>query len=302
MKTLLTSLLALMVAMPLAAAAGRYAPATRRMHVGKEFEQFESIYLYDNDARFYDVLTMRFFSPDQLASLYPSTSSYVYCLNNPVSRVDINGMNDYEINEKGEITLKKITNDKTDTIYGKSRFDGSNTESSITIGKGLLASRNDMVLNSTEIDKNGNEKKVKEFTTMFCGSASDSIEFFEFVAANSDVEWSNVLYEDDWGMKGVVGTSYKEPNNLTLEYCIIKLGEAGFNVIEADHSHGGKYASSVVSPADVEMFKKHYEKIPNLKMNIFVIQGEKMRYKPFNQDSIGGELEEVPVTAPAKKR
>lgn len=41
-------------------------PATRRMHVGKELEQFESIDLYDNEARFYDPLLVRFTTPDPL--------------------------------------------------------------------------------------------------------------------------------------------------------------------------------------------------------------------------------------------
>ena len=43
-----------------------YIPATRRMHVGKELEQFESIDLYDNEARFYDHLLVRFTTPDPL--------------------------------------------------------------------------------------------------------------------------------------------------------------------------------------------------------------------------------------------
>jgi hypothetical protein len=37
-----------------------YIPATRRMHVGKELEQFESL-------RFYDPLPVRFTTPDPLA-------------------------------------------------------------------------------------------------------------------------------------------------------------------------------------------------------------------------------------------
>ena len=41
-------------------------PATRRMHVGKELEQFESIDWYDNEARFYDPLLVRFTTPDPL--------------------------------------------------------------------------------------------------------------------------------------------------------------------------------------------------------------------------------------------
>lgn len=36
-----------------------YIPATRRMHVGKELEQFESL-------RFYDPLLVRFTTPDPL--------------------------------------------------------------------------------------------------------------------------------------------------------------------------------------------------------------------------------------------
>ena len=51
-----------------------YIPATRRMHVGKELEQFESIDLYDNEARFYDPLLVRFTTPDPLALSYPFLS------------------------------------------------------------------------------------------------------------------------------------------------------------------------------------------------------------------------------------
>lgn len=42
-----------------------YIPAMRRMHVGKELEQFESL-------RFYDPLPVRFTTPDPLALSYPS--------------------------------------------------------------------------------------------------------------------------------------------------------------------------------------------------------------------------------------
>ena len=58
-----------------------YIPATRRMHVGKELEQFESIDWYDNEARFYDPLLVRFTTPDPLA-----LSPYAYCANNPVNK------------------------------------------------------------------------------------------------------------------------------------------------------------------------------------------------------------------------
>ena len=44
-----------------------YIPVTRRMHVGKELEQFESL-------RFYDPLPVRFTTPDPLALSFPSLS------------------------------------------------------------------------------------------------------------------------------------------------------------------------------------------------------------------------------------
>lgn len=61
-------------------------PATRRMHVGKELEQFESIDWYDNEAQFYDPLPVRFTTPDPLALSYPSLSPYTYCANNSVNK------------------------------------------------------------------------------------------------------------------------------------------------------------------------------------------------------------------------
>lgn len=56
-----------------------YIPATRRMHVGKELEQFESL-------RFYDPLPLRFTTPDPLALSFPSLSPYAYCANNSVNK------------------------------------------------------------------------------------------------------------------------------------------------------------------------------------------------------------------------
>ncbi len=56
-----------------------YIPATRRMHVGKELEQFESL-------RFYDPLPVRFTTPDPLALSFPSLSPYAHCANNSVNK------------------------------------------------------------------------------------------------------------------------------------------------------------------------------------------------------------------------
>ena len=62
-----------------------------RLHIGKEFTAFDGLWWYDNDARQYDPLTMRFTTLDPLAANYPSLSPYAYCANNPVNYIDHDG-------------------------------------------------------------------------------------------------------------------------------------------------------------------------------------------------------------------
>lgn len=62
-----------------------------RLHIGKEFTAFDGLWWYDNEARQYDPLTMRFTTLDPLAANYPSLSPYAYCANNPVNYIDPDG-------------------------------------------------------------------------------------------------------------------------------------------------------------------------------------------------------------------
>ena len=67
------------------------AAVNSRLHIGKEFTGFDGLWWYDNDARQYDPLTMRFTTLDPLAANYPSLSPYSYCANNPVNYIDPDG-------------------------------------------------------------------------------------------------------------------------------------------------------------------------------------------------------------------
>ena len=68
---------------------------------GKE-KDFETGYHYYG-ARYYDSEKMNWLSVDPLSSM----SNYVYCSNNPVRLVDLNGMDEYEFDEKGNFKQKK---------------------------------------------------------------------------------------------------------------------------------------------------------------------------------------------------
>ena len=61
-------------------------------HTGKEFQGFNGLAWYDNNARYYDPILGRFTSQDPLAEKYPWLSPYNHCANNPLKFVDRDGM------------------------------------------------------------------------------------------------------------------------------------------------------------------------------------------------------------------
>ena len=69
-------------------------------HTGKEFQGFNGLSWYDNQARYYDPILARFTTQDPLAEKYPWLSPYNHCANNPLKFIDPDGQkvrvnNDY---------------------------------------------------------------------------------------------------------------------------------------------------------------------------------------------------------------
>ena len=62
-----------------------------RKHAGKEFEAFDGLAWYDNNARWYDPILVRFITMDPKAENYYNLTPYNYCAGNPVNLMDPNG-------------------------------------------------------------------------------------------------------------------------------------------------------------------------------------------------------------------
>ena len=60
-------------------------------HTGKEFQGFNGLAWYDNNARYYDPILARFTTQDPLAEKYPWLSPYNHCANNPLRYTDKDG-------------------------------------------------------------------------------------------------------------------------------------------------------------------------------------------------------------------
>ena len=87
----------------------------------KELDEETGNYYYG--ARYYSPKYNLMLSVDPMYHLYPSVSPYAYTLNNPVRYTDPTGMtpenpdNDYGIDDDGNITLIKETDDNFDRLY-----------------------------------------------------------------------------------------------------------------------------------------------------------------------------------------
>ena len=83
---------------------------------GKELDRTNGLDMYDFEARHYDPIVPRFTTIDPMAEKNSSVSPYSYCGGNPINRVDPTGMDEWEINKRGEI-VNRIKTKEHDAFY-----------------------------------------------------------------------------------------------------------------------------------------------------------------------------------------
>lgn len=133
----------------------------------KEFDEETGMYYYG--ARYYEPRISLWMSTDPKEETCPEISSYTYCHNRPINLLDIDGMDDYKINQIGQITFWRRTNAKsTHRIFAG--------KDNITFGKQFVSQ---LV-----------EKQSANGTTAKTSNSDDAFEFFKFAADHTKVEWS----------------------------------------------------------------------------------------------------------------
>ncbi|AXT53703.1 hypothetical protein D1818_23810 [Aquimarina sp. BL5] len=163
---------------------------------GVQFNEDLGLNLYEMDWRQYDPAIARFTSIDPLAEERDWLNPYNFVQNNPISRIDPLGLLDtYGVDDNGNITHldnKKYYDDdgnEIDRLYkvdGKGNKTDTNSDKKVDEDDSVAVDKN--TLNNVESDKSGNRKY--DYFYHKDGDRADKL--FEFLADNTDVEWSKV--------------------------------------------------------------------------------------------------------------
>jgi len=166
--------------------------ADAHKHTGKEFQGFNGLAWYDNNARYYDCILARFTTQDPLAEKYPWLSPYNHCANNPLRFVDRDGKDIWEIDERGEIKSHVKTTDN-DQFY-------------IVDNDGNRIKNKSLIFENTIVERSSSQmsKKDKLYDVYRIRGDENATKLFEFFAKNTKVEWSKFAL----GISGKSGLNY----------------------------------------------------------------------------------------------
>ena len=166
-------------------------------------------------------------SVDPMAAKYPSLSPYVYCADNPVRCVDPSGEDIWEIDENGKLTWKE-RNDEVDILYA------TKTRQSMEFKVGTIKE----MTPATGSAKHPIDGKFS-FDYNYIDIDNDELAdcFFEFVAENTNVEWSHTKYSENGNrIATATNTPYElaDPTGMWITFNFIK---DKIKVRESNHSH-----------------------------------------------------------------
>jgi cell wall-associated protein len=144
----------------------------------------------------------------------------------------------------------------------------------------------------TSKDADGNKISTYEFDLYTVDDEQIASNIFEFLAKNSDVEWSNTkVSSKDNTSFNLISTSHKEGSEVGMRYTFEKYkNNYNFTIDYAIHSHLPE--SVGFSPGDIKFAKDAKSIYPNIELKIY----NRIEYKRFDQYDIPGVLNEVVVT------
>lgn len=240
-----------------------------RLHIGNRWLSHSGLNWYDNTARMHDPLLCRFTTPDPLATDYTSSSPWTHCLANPANILDPTGMDNWQLDGRGYFILKEQTDDDFDVIFGRN-------DAKLQVEKGFV-----------QCEESGSFKYIfnneeHEGIYKIFSISNDGIDTFEFLAKNSDVEWSRIEFNND---RTLITTSNHEAHDGSLGKFLRRHSERASNIITFDHSHP---SIDGASDGDVKLVTELESYSPSAVSRIFHTVNN--RYTTYNSKTKGTSL------------
>ena len=149
---------------------------------GKEDQSFlgASIPLLDFGARMYNPTIARWTTSDPMSEKYYGISPYVYCLGNPISIIDPNGMDIWTMDEKGNVVWVKESDDHR--LYYMNN-DGLLSDDYVSVSDRSIL--DDLTKTEAKVDGGA---KVSSHTSK--SGINDIFKVFKFASDKTKVEWA----------------------------------------------------------------------------------------------------------------
>ena len=154
----------------------------RWLFSGKESQSFlyANIPLLDFGARMYNPAIARWTAADPLSEKYYGISPYVYCLGNPISIIDPNGMDIWTMDEKGNVVWVKESDDHR--LYYMNN-DGLLSDDYVSVSDRSIL--DDLTKTEAKVDGGA---KVSSHTSK--SGINDIFKVFKFASDKTKVEWA----------------------------------------------------------------------------------------------------------------